>query len=76
MTNAIPVVVPRRDRLKRCTGPCAQWLPVDCFSRDIGNPDQLRNECCACRSERRGELERGASRCKPWRRKGLRKAEQ
>ena len=46
---------------------CKTKLPIECF---VGT----RNECKACRSERRGELEHGAARCKPWQRKGLRKA--
>lgn len=70
----IPRVIPNPERMKRCTGMCGQWLPVVCFQHDSGNADGLRNECKACRSERRAELQEGAARCKPWRLKGLRKA--
>ena len=69
----IPRGKPRPDRTKKCTGPCAQWLPLVCFQFDSKNPDGLRNDCRACRSERRAELQVGASRCKPWKRKALAK---
>jgi hypothetical protein len=52
---------------KRVCVVCKFSLAVECFSPN-------RNECKVCRSVRRGELERGAERCKPWQRKGLKKA--
>ena len=65
--TTIPRVEPRRDRLKRCSGPCGEWLPaLDCFDRDRSRPDGLRSVCKACRREREEQLRRGAERRRPW----------
>lgn len=65
---AWPRVEPRPERLKRCTL-CKDWLPVvECFQRDRHNPDGRRNECRACRSERREQLRWGMPRFRPWQR--------
>ncbi len=68
----VPRAVPNEGRRKQCTQ-CLEWWPISCFQRDAHNPDGHRNDCKACRQERRRELVEGASRCKPWRRKGLAK---
>lgn len=53
----IPRVAPRRDRLKRCAGPCADWLPVECFDLDRARADGRRSYCKGCRRDREAELE-------------------
>jgi hypothetical protein len=73
--SPVPRVEPQVDRLKRCSGPCKQWLPVECFRRTPKSPDGHERECKACRSERTRELEAGASKCRPWQRKKLAKCE-
>ncbi len=65
MSTAYPRSEPRPDRMKRCAA-CQEWFPVTCFHRDPGNPDFRRNECIACRQERRRILRRGARRLRPW----------
>lgn len=63
----IPRVRPRRDRLKLCSGPCGQWLPVvDCFNKDRSRLDGYRSVCRACKAERESELAAGAPRRRPW----------
>lgn len=62
----IPRVEPRRDRLKHCSGPCDDWLPVECFDHDRTRADGRRSVCKACRTERDVELDAGAPRHRPW----------
>lgn len=64
MTFAIPRVAVGPERPKHCSL-CGEWFPTDCFPRDKHNPDGRRNECRACRSERRKELNNGATRFRP-----------
>jgi hypothetical protein len=74
MSHTIPHVEPRETRLKRCSGPCRELLPITCFPRDRHNPDGRRNECSACRQERREQLAAGAPRRRPWERRRARTA--
>jgi len=62
----IPRTEPNPERLKRCTGPCGEWLPIDCFQRDKARADGRRGDCRACRKERRAELKAGAEKRSPW----------
>ena len=50
--SRIPHVEARPGRQKKCVV-CKEWFPAELFPRDRGNPDGRRNECKACRSERR-----------------------
>lgn len=45
---------------------CRDSWPMDFFSVDKQNADGRRNECGACRKERRVALARGAKRARPW----------
>jgi len=66
----IPRVEARPQRRKRCSS-CQEWLPIECFHRTPQNADGRRNDCGACRKERRLELKAGAPRLKPWQRRHL-----
>lgn len=66
MPKPIPRVEPRRDRLKHCSGPCNDWLPIECFDLDRTRADGRRSVCKACRQERQAELAAGAPRRRPW----------
>lgn len=51
MSEMIPRVKPRPDRLKRCSK-CRKWLPIKCFHARLRSPDGHSTECRACHNER------------------------
>ena len=51
--------------MKRCNT-CHEYWPLSCFQRDRQRPDMRRNECRACRQERRAALKAGAPRRWMW----------
>jgi hypothetical protein len=65
MAAPYPRVEPRWSRMKRCCA-CKEYWPIRCFQRDRKNPDMHRNECRACRKQRRDQLKAGAPRRFPW----------
>mgnify|MGYP001558656577 CR=1 FL=1 len=52
--------------MKRCSGPCKQWLPITCFNKDRSRVDGHRSVCGVCREQRAAELAAGAPRRRPW----------
>ncbi len=62
----IPRVEPSPDRMKKCSTPGCGWWPITSYQRDKNNPDLHRNQCKACRQERRSQLRKGARRLRPW----------
>lgn len=62
--SPIPHLDARPTRQKKCVV-CKEWFPADLFPRDRGNPDGRRNECKACRSERRKKHSQGSGRIIP-----------
>jgi hypothetical protein len=43
----------RPERLKRCAGPCGEWLPASEFYRDRSRPDGREPRCRLCESIRK-----------------------
>ena len=56
LSRWIPRTRPSPDRLKQCTGPCKDWLPIRCFTKDPTAPDGRERRCKACRYARRAFL--------------------
>lgn len=65
MSTTITRVTPRPGRLKQCCR-CRDWQPLRRFGVERRLPDGHRNECLACRNDRRRALKQGAPRVHPW----------